>query len=701
MSTFLLDRIQHFNDTRQILIYNEGMKKLAILFGSLSIVLVFVLTPLKFDILNASWSNLIMGPNIGFGVSHAGARNWFVDGTLNALVTLWILIIYDLTQVIVVFSGWFLDFFLKHSIESTSYRTGMIESGWEIIRNLVNIGFIFALLIIAFEKVFGSTKSNTNKRLIKTILIALVINFSLYGVYLVVDSSNILAHLFYNRITVEGKNAAINNGGDLSFVNDLFDSEVKSVSTAVVSHINPQRIVSFSPTGVVLTPEMKFVIYSLAGFLNIILLIVFFSAGLVFLSRTIGIVILGVLAPLAFVTLVIPGTEKYPYIGFDKWLSQLLGLAFTAPIFLFFLYIIVQFASNRSFMGNINTGLESGSVLTTILAVVLPFAFIAVLLMIAKKVTNQLAGELGGMISGAVTKAVTGAAAVGAIALTGGMAMGGGVLRGMGSIAGQVKGGEGTSRFLTGLGKGAQSVKFDLTRIPGFKGQMDKLGTGGKMLTTGMQTNYADVSSAAHQGINKVKMITDDVLTGKTPAFVKKWDDNVNASRDAYTKNQVENAERVAREKAIFAAGDTQRVEIYTNPSTGKKTPRLLSETTHTKEGLLKEKKAKFARMTEEEKKEERDAIRELTSDKNEEMALVAKDLKNATNVTDRKMLQEKIAGIKKDIEKIQNSSTEGAISFIEKELKKTANDAKAKVLKGKSDKEAARFANGAPAGNP
>ena len=54
-------------------------------------------------------------------------------------------------------SAIFMDFFLSHSIQSDTYKSqNFISQGWEIIRDITNIIFIFALIMIAFNLVLGS-----------------------------------------------------------------------------------------------------------------------------------------------------------------------------------------------------------------------------------------------------------------------------------------------------------------------------------------------------------------------------------------------------------------------------------------------------------------------------------------------------------------------------------------------------------------
>ncbi|MDB9954795.1 hypothetical protein OAD49_04455 [Flavobacteriaceae bacterium] len=66
----------------------------------------------------------------------------------NAFLFYFELIWFYITQILVVLVGLMFDAFLFFSIDSQFYRTGMIEAGWEILRDFTNIAFIFALPII-------------------------------------------------------------------------------------------------------------------------------------------------------------------------------------------------------------------------------------------------------------------------------------------------------------------------------------------------------------------------------------------------------------------------------------------------------------------------------------------------------------------------------------------------------------------------
>ena len=100
----------------------------------------------------------------------------------------------------------FLIFFVYYFTNSSSYDNEFVEKGWGAVRDVANIFFILMLLYVAIKTVL-SLNVTDNKRLVGVIIIvALLINFSLFTTKVVIDASNILAKIFYNNITSQGPN---------------------------------------------------------------------------------------------------------------------------------------------------------------------------------------------------------------------------------------------------------------------------------------------------------------------------------------------------------------------------------------------------------------------------------------------------------------------------------------------------------------
>ena len=80
-----------------------------------------------------------------------------------------------------------------------------ISAGWMIVRDLSNIFFILILLYIAIKIILDLGGHDVKKMITKVIILALLINFSMFFTEVVIDTSNILALVFYNKLQVNQK----------------------------------------------------------------------------------------------------------------------------------------------------------------------------------------------------------------------------------------------------------------------------------------------------------------------------------------------------------------------------------------------------------------------------------------------------------------------------------------------------------------
>lgn len=362
------------------------------------------------------------GPGISFGTLF-GDEFSFVKAVGAILYYVALTPIFFLVQLV----GSFLDVMIFLSIDSPTYSSlTFIETGWQIVRDIANIGFIFALLYVAIGLVFDIGNMNVKKLLINIIVVALVINFSLFMTRVVLDASNILTRVFYNNMSITVDDASLYSN-QISFSDR--EQSVREISSLIITRINPQYLLSKdlfeSPPssqgnmwsrretdGVVL-----FVIILLIV-VYIITLSVFVSVSLLFLLRIVTIALGMILAPLAFATLMFPGLSGIKKIGFTQWTGDYLKAAFMAPVFIFFLYIIVQFLSTDWIQIN-----AQASFWVKIMQVLIPMAILMGLLQAAKNVAMNMSGEMAKTVAGFAGKAAGAVAGVGAAVATGGTAM--------------------------------------------------------------------------------------------------------------------------------------------------------------------------------------------------------------------------------------------------------------------------------------
>ncbi len=364
-----------------------------------------------------------------------------IDGTFTGCIAQMVYyVLFVPTSYLFSLAGIFFDNTFHYSIQDKSYSTSFVTGGWGMVRDFCNIFFIFVLLYIAFRTILGMGGGhgpNTKQMIINVIIIGLLINFSLFAAQLIVDSSNILARVFYNSGTI--KTIEEVDGAD-SIISQPGPNGEMQLSAAIVSKVDPQNLIINSQKvsdiedkggqggGESLSAGTFLLVTLLATAVNVVGMIVFLSVGLIFVARVIGLWVAMILSPLAFFSYTVPSMQGMNLVGWKHWWPETISLAFLAPIFMFFLYLILKFLT----VIDIITINNESSGAAFVIQVIMPFAFIMILMLRAKSVAKDMSGKLGQSITGGV-------AAVGGLAL-GGAALGAAAL-GRSTIGAFMKGG--------------------------------------------------------------------------------------------------------------------------------------------------------------------------------------------------------------------------------------------------------------------
>jgi len=408
-------------------------------------------------------------------------------------------IIWSVSAAITRVAAQFLDFFIYYSTNSSSYINSFIDEGWSSIRDIANIFFIIALLFIAIKTILNLNVTNNKKLIGAVIVVALVINFSLFTTKVVIDASNILAKVFYNSIDTKdskGNPVAEKNGQ-------------KSVSLSVVEKFDPQKLTTgqsvfdLNPFG--------FIFMTLASaVLLLYMTFIFFSVALLFVTRVVSLWMAMIFSPIAFASYTVP--FDIPGFGHKEWWKSLLENAMLAPLFVFFLYIIIQFTD---FLQNIYSYTEDPSLnaaengIQHLMSIIIPFFLIAMLLRLARKTAVKYSGELGAGIN--KLGALAGGLALGAV--TGGAALAGTKL-----IGGHFQNVANNNELRAKAASGDISARRRLDRANKWAGKsfdLRQTGIGrGLSKVTGMNLNGGVVSA--------VRLSTEKFKGGKKAQFEKK-----------------------------------------------------------------------------------------------------------------------------------------------------------------------------------
>ena len=325
-------------------------------------------------------------------------------------------------------SGQFFDKVFEYSLDNASYDVAFVTNGWGVVRDFCNMFFIFVLLYIAIATILDLNHFKTKEMIINVIIIGVLINFSMLATHVMIDASNILARVFYNSDTIKITSKTSN----LMF-DDSKDGTIP-LSMALVNKFDPQALVlqghkhmdtnSYKTTGgtntEVAVPDENseigtgtFIIITLMStIMSVFGIIMFMSVGLIFVARVIALWFAIIFSPLAFFSYMVPQLSGMKMFGWKNWWPETLKLCFLAPIFMFFLYLIIAFLDQAMSLGD----LDSAKGMRWWILITVPFIFIIMLMSKAKEIAKEYSGSLGQSIT-------NGLAAAGGLALGGGAAM--------------------------------------------------------------------------------------------------------------------------------------------------------------------------------------------------------------------------------------------------------------------------------------
>jgi hypothetical protein len=272
-----------------------------------------------------SWANCVPGPSI------TPSRDFDISKCV-AVASYYIL--YTPTALILWLGGQVLNGSVNYALDGKTFNSDMISNGWAISRDVANLFFIFILLYIAIATILQLSGYGMKDLLVKIIIIALLVNFSLLICKVIIDASNILALQFYQNMTIQG--GTVTTG--------LFGSNARDISAAFLEGFNPQKLLStqnfenWQAAGGVTVVVGVIVMFLLGSIMNIVSAFILFAGAVLFVIRIAVLWLIMLLAPLAFLAMVLPATKQYA----SEWWNKLFKQAFFAPAFLFLFFLVVK-----------------------------------------------------------------------------------------------------------------------------------------------------------------------------------------------------------------------------------------------------------------------------------------------------------------------------------------------------------------------
>ena len=209
------------------------------------------------------------------------------------------------------------EFLKTKPLETTNQNSG-IYLAWVIMRNISNVAFIVAFLVIIYSQLtsVGISNYGVKKMLPRLVIAAVLVNLSFTICAILLDLSNIAGYAFQdafmgikNTISTVGENTGVGWTWSEVIVMILSNGALAGGVVATVA------------MGAELLP---LALSALVGIGLVLLLVLLIMA-----ARQALIVILIIISPLAFVCYLLPGTEKW----FKKWRDLFLTMLVFFPAF--------------------------------------------------------------------------------------------------------------------------------------------------------------------------------------------------------------------------------------------------------------------------------------------------------------------------------------------------------------------------------
>ncbi len=250
-------------------------------------------------------------------------------------------IIMGLMSLLLYLAGTLLDFVITFTIvnmrENIKGLTG-INIAWKVIRDLMNIAFIFLLVYEGIKIIVDQSDLTKVKKFVSMVVLAsLLINFSLFFTKVLIDASNIVTIGLYNA-TIEKPGSAsgeASSGGlSIPFMRALGVSSFYS-STAF------DTMLKNAGGG-----SNLLVIGLLGSVVFLIVAFVFFAVACMFIVRYIILLVLLMLSPVAYMGMALPFVDKYS----KDWWKALNNQLLFAPIYMVMTLVIVALISSDGFI---------------------------------------------------------------------------------------------------------------------------------------------------------------------------------------------------------------------------------------------------------------------------------------------------------------------------------------------------------------
>jgi hypothetical protein len=279
-------------------------------------------------------------PHIAFAQepSFANAVVAGIGSVVNSVATP---LVKGLAEILLQISSYFLGFagivlnetlsFTVVNMAATINDIDGINIAWTVIRDIINISFIFMILYAAISTILD-LGGNWKKTVKNVVIAAVLINFSLFFTKVIIDASNIIALALHDTMVPATCRGIFDCGLSDSFMQVLGISGFYGVQNL------PDDPIATAIIGI-----MGSIFILIAAF-------IFLMVSVLFLVRFVTLVFVLIFSPVGMFGSFLPGVGSMA----GKWWSTLIGQAVFAPLYMLLTWVVLVIA------GGLNTALVQG-----------------------------------------------------------------------------------------------------------------------------------------------------------------------------------------------------------------------------------------------------------------------------------------------------------------------------------------------------
>ncbi len=267
--------------------------------------------------------------------AHAGLGDLFgiasiTGGAIQTVAMVINLIIGFIGGVAFQLGGFFVEWALKlNNTILDSSQNFFLYTGWGIMLNIANLLLIVAMIVIAFSTILRFESYGMKKTLWRLIIVALLINFSLLFVGILVDIAGELTQFFLTQSQLGGGVTGTSN-----FSAALAGAFHISSFFKVASHNADLNGVGSATT----LANGTFIVIGSVFFttiFSVVAAIVMFALAFMLVARYVMLSFLLMFSPIIWVSWILPNTRKH----WSKWWDEVIRWTFFAPIVIFMVWL--------------------------------------------------------------------------------------------------------------------------------------------------------------------------------------------------------------------------------------------------------------------------------------------------------------------------------------------------------------------------